>query len=66
MLSSYNNKITYSNLLSGITFTQNPKVIIEFGILEGLSLTQFVNSTDNSCNIKAYDIFDEFNGDSAN
>jgi hypothetical protein len=66
MKSSYNNNITYRDLLTGIVFSQHPKKIIEFGILEGASLKAFVDSTDSSCEIIAYDIFDEFNGNGAN
>jgi len=66
MKSSYNNNINYCDLISGITFMQNPKTIVEFGILEGASLKTFIDNTSNSCNIIAYDIFDEFNGNGSN
>ena len=66
MKSSYNNNISYGELLSGIVFSLQPKTIVEFGILEGYSLKAFVDNTNNTTNIKAYDIFDEFNGNGAN
>lgn len=66
MKSSYNNSITYKELLEGIVFCKNPKTIIEFGILEGLSLKTFLENSNSTCEIKAYDIFQEFNGNSAN
>jgi predicted O-methyltransferase YrrM len=66
MKSSYNNNISYGELLSGIVFSIQPKTIIEFGILEGYSLKTFVDNTNSTVNINAYDIFDEFNGNSAN
>ena len=66
MKSSYNNTINYCELIAGITFIQNPKSIVEFGILEGASLKTFINNTSRSCNIVAYDIFDKFNGNGSN
>ena len=66
MKSSYNNLITYKDLLDGIVFVKNPKTIIEFGILEGLSLNSCIQNSISSCDIKAYDIFEEFNGNGAN
>lgn len=66
MQSSYNNKVDYSDILKTITFMQNPNKIIEFGILDGLSLKSFIDNSHNNCNIKAYDIFDDFNGNCAN
>jgi len=66
MKSSYNNTITYKELLEGIIFCKNPKTIIEFGILEGVSLKAFIENSNSQCDIKAYDIFEEFNGNSAN
>ena len=65
MKSSYLNKIDYSDLFKLLCFLNKPKNIIEIGILEGYSLEQFINNTDD-CIIKAYDIFEEFNGNSAN
>ena len=64
MKSSYINKIDYGDLFKLLCFFNRPKNIIEIGILEGYSLEQFINNTED-CIIKAYDIFDEFNGNGA-
>lgn len=37
-----------------------PKLIVEFGILKGYSLQAFVDFSDASCQINAYDLFDDF------
>lgn len=66
MTSSYIANIDYGTLLSVVTFLNNPKKIVEFGILEGYSLTKFAESSMSNCIIEAYDIFDEFNGHHAN
>ena len=66
MKSSYYNKVDYSDILKTITFMQNPNQIIEFGILDGLSLKAFADNSDKNCKINAFDIFNEFNGNSAN
>jgi hypothetical protein len=64
--SSYKNTIDYSDIFSSICFMKKPQKIIEIGILDGYSLLSMVNNVDSSCNINAYDIFEEFNGNSAN
>jgi hypothetical protein len=66
MNSSYKNEITYGELINGITYTLNPKLIVEFGILDGYSLKHFINGLSNETIIKAYDIFEDFNGNHAN
>tara|TARA_A100001015_G_scaffold312523_1_gene417840 strand:+ start:271 stop:867 length:597 start_codon:yes stop_codon:yes gene_type:complete len=67
MNSSYNNNdLNYGDLLSSIIYSLNPKIIIEFGILDGFSLKCFNQYSNDSCNIYAYDIFDSFNGNHAN
>ena len=66
MKSSYNSNINYGDLLSGLTFSINPKYIIEIGILEGFSLKTFIDNSSPTTKIEAYDIFDEFNGNAAN
>lgn len=68
MNSSYNNKdIDYGHLIEAVTMSINPKKIVEIGILDGFSLTHFINSTNEAyTNISAYDIFDKFNGNHAN
>jgi len=64
-LSSYQTQIDFGNIIKSITFIQNPRKIIEFGILNGFSLQCFIDSVDTTCNIEAYDIFDDFIGNSA-
>lgn len=65
MKSSYTNNINFGDLLTSITFLQKPQKIVEVGILEGFSLTKFVESTDETTVIEAYDIFEDFNGNHA-
>lgn len=66
MNSSYNKtKLDYSDIFKTICFMIQPKEIVEIGILEGYSLKVFAESCPNT-NIRAYDIFDEFNGNGAN
>ena len=65
MNSSYNNKVSFGDILNSITFTLNPKKIIEIGILEGFSLERFIKSSNSDTIIQAYDIFEEFNGNHA-
>lgn len=66
MKSSYNSShLTYRDILRTICFCCNPTQIVEFGILEGFSLQSFIDSTDEDCQIHAYDIFDDFNGNGA-
>ena len=66
MNSSYKENINYKDIFSLLCFINKPKIIVEFGILDGFSLKQFADHTDDKCSIKAFDIFDEFNGNSAN
>lgn len=66
MKSSYNNNISYGDIFSTICLLKNPQKIVEIGILEGFSLKKFANNSSKNCIIEAYDIFDEFNGNSAN
>ena len=65
MNSSYNNTVTFGDILNTITFTLNPKKIVEVGILEGFSLKCFAESSNLNTIIQAYDIFDNFNGNHA-
>ena len=65
MNSSYKNTVNYSELFSVMTFIKNPKKIVEIGILDGFSLSQFVDSSSKTTNIYAYDIFEKFNGNHA-
>jgi len=66
MKSSYNTNINYGDLLSFITWNKHPSSIVEIGILEGFSLKTFCDFSNETCNIEAYDIFQEFNGNGAN
>lgn len=66
MNSSYKKEITYGHLLDGITYGINPKLIVEIGILDGYSLKHFINGSSKETIIKAYDIFEDFNGNHAN
>ena len=65
MNSSYKNDITYGDLLEGITYGLNPKLIVEIGILDGYSLKHFIQGSLKDTIIQAYDIFDDFNGNHA-
>jgi hypothetical protein len=66
MSSSYNNNnVHFGDLLSSITYTINPKQIIEMGILEGFSLKSFIDASSKDTIIDAYDIFEDFNGNHA-
>ena len=65
MNSSYNNKVTFGDILNSIIFTLNPKKIVEIGILEGFSLQRFAESSNSNTVIQAYDIFEQFNGNHA-
>ena len=65
MKSSYfNNDINYGDIIKSNLFGKNPLRIVEFGILDGFSLKIFADTFPNA-KIEAYDIFDEFNGNSA-
>jgi predicted O-methyltransferase YrrM len=67
MNSSYNQKdIDYGDLIDSLIFMQNPKFILEIGILDGYSLKHFIDNTASTSIINAYDIFDKFNGNHAN
>ena len=65
--SSYlQNDLNYGELISCITKCTSPKKIVEIGILDGYSLTNFIEGSNNETKIYAYDIFDTFNGNHAN
>lgn len=66
MKSSYNNNLNYSDLFKVICLLINPKQIVEIGVLNGYSLKSLCDNSSKTCKINAYDIFDEFNGNSAN
>ena len=65
MNSSYKNTIDFGDIISTITFMKNPQKIVECGILEGYSLSKFIENSSINTSIDAYDIFDEFNGNHA-
>jgi len=65
MISSYNNNVSFGDVLNSIVFSMNPKKIVEVGILEGFSLKRFAESSNKDTIIHAYDIFEEFNGNHA-
>ena len=65
MNSSYNNKVDFGDIISTVTFMNNPQKIVECGILEGYSLSKFIESSSSTTSIDAYDIFDKFNGNHA-
>jgi len=65
--SSYkNNEINYGELIETISYSVNPKNILEIGILDGYSLNNFLKGSNKDTLIKAYDIFDDFNGNHSN
>lgn len=64
--SSYKNNIDYKDIFSTLCFLNKPKQIIEIGILDGYSLKSMADSVSDKCNINAFDIFEEFNGNCAN
>lgn len=66
-MKSYYNKtdINYKELITAKIFNKKPKIIVEFGILDGFSLKIFADLFPES-KIYAFDIFEEFNGNSAN
>jgi predicted O-methyltransferase YrrM len=66
MRSSYKNKLDFSNIFETILFLQNPKKIIEFGILDGFSLKCFASNVSDDCILDAYDLFEDFNGNHSN
>ncbi len=58
-MSSYE-KYDYASLFKGLVALYNPSTIVEFGILDGYSLSAFRDAAPVGCEIKAFDIFDEF------
>ena len=62
--SSYHQE-KFSKVFKALCFTQNPKRIVEFGILDGYSLDCFLDSTSEDCLIEAYDLFEDFPYNSA-
>ena len=65
-MSSYlNNELDYLDIFKIASYLIKPKKIVEFGILDGTSLKVLLEN-NLKAKIYAYDIFDEFNGNSAN
>ena len=68
--SSYTKSVlNYGHIFQLLVGLYQPKVIVEFGILGGFSLSNFVMAGDSmkiKPSITAYDIFDKFNGNHAN
>jgi len=64
-MSSYQKNNFYCDL-SQIVSEINPKLIVEFGILEGYSLQAFIDARSKDCEIHACDLFDEFPYNAAN
>lgn len=65
--SSYqNNDLNYIDIITIITKFILPKKIVEIGILDGYSLNEFIENSNNETIIEAYDLFEEFNGNHAN
>jgi predicted O-methyltransferase YrrM len=62
MTSSYKSTIDFGEIIHTITFVKNPNVIVEFGILNGYSLNKLISGSSSTCNITAYDFFEDFNG----
>jgi len=58
MRSSYK-KNNYDKVFQTLCFAYRPRLIVEFGILDGYSLDSFVKNTKD-CKIEAYDLFDDF------
>ena len=65
MPSSYVNPIDYGTLFEALVVTLRPKTILEIGILDGFSLARFAEASNSETEIRAYDIFEEFNGNHA-
>ena len=64
--SSYKNKdLSFKDVLQTITATINPKIVVEYGILDGYSLNTFVQHSQSDCQFFAYDIFEKFVGNGA-
>lgn len=64
MRSSYL-KNNYGMIFDAISFIVDPKIIVEFGILDGYSLEKFAMNCPNS-SIFAYDLFEDFPFNHAN
>lgn len=61
-----NNDLNYGDIITTITKCILPKKIVEIGILDGYSLSKFIENSPDDTIIEAYDLFEEFNGNHAN
>ena len=59
------NNVEYGDIFKSLLFDKTIENVLEIGILDGYSL-EAINNNTNARNIKAYDIFDEFEGNCAN
>ena len=66
MRSSYHSNLDYSDIFQVVCFLQKPKLVVEFGLLDGFSLQALIESNAPDTTIQAFDIFDDFNGNHAN
>lgn len=66
MNSSYKSNIDFGEIITTLSFINAPQKIVEIGILEGYSLSKFIEATSTNTSIDAYDIFNKFNGNCAN
>ena len=66
MKSSYTNALDYGDIFSSLCYLKKPRSVVEIGLLHGYSLKQFADNVDKTCSIRAFDIFNDFNGNSAN
>lgn len=65
MSSYFNSDFDYLNIFKIISIIKKPKLIVEFGLLNGDSLQTLAESNLKS-KVYSYDIFDEFKGNRAN
>ena len=63
-MSSYENEVTFCDIIGAIAHSTAPRRIVEIGILAGHSLEAFTRGCPGA-QIQAYDIFQEFNGNHA-
>ena len=54
--------LTFGDILRAITISQNPKKVVEYGILDGFSLHIFAQEASKDCKLYGYDLFEKFVG----
>jgi hypothetical protein len=52
-------RLTYGDLLAVITFLQQPRRIVEFGVLYGFALDIWVKRSHENCTVEGYDLFED-------